>query len=220
VSAEGQAALASAIDKAPPSLVDAVARALEIGQQPLRAAFVARSLNALDRLVRALDDRALGEAVASPSDYETLIRALAEPGALEALRRRDPLFPGRLRGLLNRERLLAAEGEPLTAEQAARALGMTRQGVDKRRQAGRLLAVRMGGRAYLYPSWQLTPEGVLPGLESALALLREHDPWMRLAFFVNANAALAGETPLAELRRGNLEPVKRAARLYGEQVAA
>ena len=43
---------------------------------------------------------------------------------------------------------------------------------------------------------------------------------MRLAFFVNANAALSGETPLAELRRGNLPAVKRAARLYGEQVAA
>ncbi len=220
MSAYSHAALESAIDRAPGSLVDAVTRALEIGEQPLRAAFVARALNALDRLVRALDDRALGEAMASPSDYEALVRALEAPGALEALRREDPLFPAKLRGLRNRERLLSAEGEPLTSEQAAQALGITRQAVDKRRQAGRLLAVSTGRRGYLYPSWQFTPDGVLLGLEPVLALLRGHDPWMRLAFFVNANAALSVETPLAELRRGNLVAVQRAARLYGEQVAA
>jgi hypothetical protein len=220
VSAQSQAALESAIGKAPLSLVDAVTRALETCQQPLRAAFVARALNALDRLARALDDRALGEAVSSPSDYEALLRALEAPGALEALHREDPLFSAKLRGLRNRELLLSADGQPLTADQAAQALGISRQGVDKRRLAGRLLAVSTGRRGYHYPSWQFTPEGILPGLEPVLALLREHDPWMRLAFFVNANTALSGETPLAELRRGNLDPVKRAARLYGEQVAA
>ncbi|MBI2941276.1 MAG: hypothetical protein HYY04_12650 [Chloroflexi bacterium] len=217
--AQRQAALESALDKAPVSLVDAVTRTLEAGQQPLRAAFVARALNALQRLARELDDRALGEAVSSPSDYETLLRALEAPGALEALRRQDPLLAARLRGLRSREHLLTAEGEPLTTDLAAQALGITRQGVDKRRQSGRLLAVSTGRRGYLYPSWQFTAEGVLPGLEEVIALLREHDPWMQLAFFVNANTALAGETPLAELSRGNSEAVKRAARLYGEQVA-
>lgn len=220
MSAQSQAALESAIDKAPVSLVDAVTRTLEAGGSPLLGAFLTRSMNALARLARGLDDSALGEAVSSPSDYETLVRALEAPGALESLRREDPLLAAKLRGLRNREQLLSREGEPLTADQAAQALGITRQGVDKRRLAGRLLAVSTGRRGYRYPSWQFTSEGVLPELEAILELLADHDPWMKLAFFVNANAALSGETPLAELRRGNSEPVKRAARLYGEQVAA
>ena len=104
-------------------------------------------------------------------------------------------------------------------EEAASALGITRQGVDKRRRAGRLLAVTVGRRGYLYPAWQFTSGGVLPGLEQVLAALRDHDSWMQLAYMVNPNTALGGRTPLVELRDGNLAAVLRAARTYGEQVA-
>jgi hypothetical protein len=205
--------------KAPRSLLEALLRTLEAGEQPLRGAFIARSLNALSRLSEEMDEGALGEAVSSPSDYEALLRALETPDALDALRERDPLLPARLRGLRNRERLLSVEGPALTAEEAASALGITRQGVDKRRRAGRLLALTVGRRGYLYPAWQFVPSGVLPGLEEALAALGDSDSWMQLAFMVNANTALGGQVPLSELRRGNLTAVLRAARTYGEQVA-
>ncbi len=206
------AELQSAARKAPRSLLAALLRTLEVGEQPLRGAFIARSLNALSLLAEAMDDGSLGEAVSSPSDYEALLRALEAPDALEALRQRDPLLPAKLRGLRNRERLLAVEGPALTAEEAASALGITRQGIDKRRRAGRLLAVTVGRRGYLYPAWQFTPSGVLPGLEEVLAALREHDPWMQLAFMVNPNAALGGRVPLVELRQGNLAAVLPAGR--------
>lgn len=205
--------------KAPRSLLEALLRTLEAGEQPLRGAFIARSLNALSRLTEDMDEGALGEALSSPSDYEALLRALETPDALEALRQRDPLLSAKLRGLRNRETLLAVEGPALTAEEAASALGITRQGVDKRRRAGRLLAVTIGRRGYLYPAWQFTSSGVLPGLEEVLAALRDHDPWMQLSFMVNPDTALGGRVPLAELRQGDLAAVLRAARTYGEQVA-
>ncbi len=86
-----------------------------------------------------------------------------------------------------------------------------------------LLALRVGSEGYLYPSWQLdpqSPDGLLPGLHGILADLREHDPVMQLAFFVNSNVRLGGACPLAEPRRGNVQAVHRAARTYGEQGAA
>ena len=213
-------ALENAAKEAPDSLLTTVVRTLEMGNRPLRGAFVARSLNALLDLADRLDESALGEAVSSGSDYEALVRALEAPGALEALRRQDSLLPARIRGLRARERLISIEGGAFTAEQAAQALGISRQAVDKRRQHGKLLAVSTGRRGYLYPAWQLVEGGVLPGLEDVLGLLRDHDPWMQLAFFVNGNAALGGDSPLVMLRRGNAIGAKRAARLYGEQVAA
>jgi hypothetical protein len=212
-------AIESAAEKAPDALVEAVVQALRLGADPLRGAFIARSLNSLARLVRGLDASALGQAVSSPSDYGVLVGVLSAPAALETLRQEDPLLPARLRGLRARERLLSAGGGTLISAQAAGALGITRQAVEKRRQAGRLLAVSTGRRGYLYPAWQFTPEGVLPGLEQVLSLLADHDPWMRLAFVLNANTALGGESPLETLRRGDVEPVLRAARVYGEQGA-
>ena len=209
----------NAASKAPRSLLEALVRTLEAGEQPLRGAFIARSLNALSHLSLEMDEGALGEAVSSPSDYEALLRALETPDALEALRQRDPLMPAKLRGLRHREQLLAVDGPALTGEEAASALGITRQGVDKRRRAGRLLAVTVGRRGYLYPAWQFTSGGVPPGLEEVLAALRDHDSWMQLIFMVNPNTALGGKTPLAELRKGDVAGVLRAARTYGEQIA-
>jgi hypothetical protein len=212
-------ALESAAGKAPEALVAAVVQVLSLGADPLRGAFITRSLNSLARLARGLDAGTLGQAVSLPSDYEALVCALSSPGALEALRQQDPLLAARLRGLRAREALLSGEGGAFTSAQAAEALGITRQAVEKRRHAGKLLAVNIGRRGYLYPSWQFTPEGVLPGIEQVLIALSDHDPWMRLAFMLNANTALGGQTPLDELQRRNVEPVLRAARLYGEQGA-
>ena len=209
----------NAARKVPRSLLEALVHTLEAGEQPLRGAFIARSLNALSHLSREMDECALGEAVSSPSDYEALLRALETPDALEALRQRDPLMPAKLRGLRRREQILAVDGPALTGEEAASALGITRQGVDKRRRAGRLLAVTVGRRGYLYPAWQFTSGGVLLGLEEVLAALRDHDSWMQLIFVVNPNTAPGGKTPLAELREGDLAGVLRAAPTYGKQIA-
>ncbi len=214
------ALLDQAARNAPGSLVDAAARALRSGEEPARAAFLARALNALARLTSQLDEQALGDAAGAPSDYEAVLRALEEPEALQALKAADPLAPARLRGLERRAWLLESEGGALTAETVASLLGISRQAVDKRRRTGHLIGVTLGRRGYGYPAWQFGPTGTLQGIEAVLDALRGHDPWMQLAFFLGPNLRLDGETPLEALRQGNVEGVLRAALAYGEQGAA
>jgi biotin operon repressor len=204
----------------PPSLAEAVGRVVHAGSEPVRAAFLARALNALAGLTPDVGDEALGDAAGAPSDYEVLLRALEEPTAIAALQPTDPLIGARLRGMQARQELLRIEGGALSGEQVATALGLTRQAVDKRRRAGKLIGLNTGRRGYAYPAWQLGMNGVLAGLEDVLAELSVRDPWMQAAFFVSGDPRLDGATPLDELRRGNIEAVQRAARGYGAHGAA
>lgn len=73
------------------------------------------------------------------------------PDALGALQKPDPLAAAWLRGLLARAQLLESEGGPLTVDQVARLLGISRQAVEKRRCGGKLLGLDTGKRGYLYP---------------------------------------------------------------------
>lgn len=100
-------------------------------------------------------------------------------------------------------------------------LGVTQQAVDKRRRAGKLLAVPVG-RGYRYPAWQFDERGrggVLPGLEEVLESFGVEEPWMRASFFLRRNGRLDDRRPLDVLREGEMEAVKRAARAYGEHGA-
>jgi hypothetical protein len=202
------------------SVTEATARILLVSGQPLRMAFLARAMNALAALTMELGEEALGNATGASSDYQVLLCALETPDALRTLQRLNPLTAARLRGLFARSRLLDAEGGALTVDDVAKILHLTRQGVDKRRRARKLLGLDAGRRGYLYPAWQFGLDGLLPGIEEVLEVINVHDPWMRTAFFLNGNDYLAGETPLAELRRGHLDEVRRAAGAYGEQGAA
>jgi len=202
------------------SLRVAADRVIDMGTNPGCAVFLTRGLRALTRLAAAMPAAALTEAAAADTDYAVLVAALETPVALEEFQRHDPLAELRLRGLEARQRLLAAQGGSLRGEDAAHLLGVSRQAVDKRRRAARLLGIRVGPHRYAYPSWQFSEDGVLPGLEEVLHDLRHHDPWMQLAFMVNGNLCLEGRVPLEELRRGHVAAVQRAARLYGEQGGA
>lgn len=150
------------------------------------------------------------------ADLEELLEVLGRPEVLADLRRRDPLAAARLRGLRAKKHLLEAEGGAVSGRELAQALGITRQAVDKRRLAGKLIGIDLGKRGYAYPVWQIG----LNGMDAILAELDEVDPWTQVLFMLSANNWLNGETPLAMLRRGELDEVLNAARLYGEQTAA
>ncbi len=202
-------------------LAEAAGRLQPFQDDPLRAAFLARSVDVLTKVAARLDLGELGRAVASASNEATLVTALMQPGAAGLFAAADPLTPARLRGLQARDEILAAEGGTLGGEEVGALLHISRQAVDKRRATGKLLAVEIGRRGYLYPAWQFTDEGgVLAGLEDVLPLLAEEPPFARLRFFLSGNRRLRGERPLDRLRRGELEPVLRAARMFGEQGAA
>jgi hypothetical protein len=203
----------------PHTLEAAIALLRSVKGQRVQGAYAARALVALRQLVESADQNVLIDATGAPSDYAVLVDALAQPAVVERLREVDPLAPARLRGLRAKERLLAAEGGTLSAGEVAQVLGITRQAVDLRRKRGKLIGLLLGRHAYAYPAWQFGSEGVLPGLEQVLSDLSRYDPWMQVAFMLGANDLLEGETPLAELRRGNLEATRAAARLFGEHAA-
>jgi len=164
-----------------------------------------------------LDEPELGDAAAQRTDYAALLQALEAPEIVRALVADDPLAKARLSGLESRLFLLHAEGGVLSVEEAALRLGMTRQGVDRRRRAGRLIGLTMGRRGYVYPIWQFGDMGTLSGLESVLAELHDFGPWSQVSWIISPNTRLRGEAPLVRLRKGDVGPVVTAARAYGEQ---
>ncbi len=185
-----------------------------------KEAFAARALYAVARLIAAGDEQALTSAAGAGSDYETLLQMLERPESL-AMLDEGPLAAAKLRGLRYRERLLNADGGAISSPQVAEILGLSRQAVDKRRRAGQLLGLSTGRRGYAYPIWQFDADsGTLPGLETVLDALRDHDPWMQLSFMLATNARLEDQRPLDLLRSGQARRVRDAALMVGEQGAA
>ncbi len=130
------------------------------------------------------------------------------------------LASARQRGLDTRAQLLAAEGGTLTVREASERLGTVQRVIEERRRAGTLLAFPVRRIRYVYPVWQFGSHGLLPGFEETLIALDTPNPWVRAAFFLAKNVYLAGASPLAELRRGHLADVVRAAQSYGEHGAS
>lgn len=191
-------------------------------QEPARQIAAMRALRAVTRAIANAPLEPLTRASTAATDVEVLIHALQQPDAIETLQAEDPLGPARLRGLQEREKLLAAEGGTYSAEQVAKHLKISRQAVNKRRQQGTLVGLDAGRHGYLYPAWQFVRSGTLPRLEAVLGALEGHDPWMRHIFMVSGNARLQDRSPLEQLRQGGnrLDDVLSAARTFGEHGAA
>jgi hypothetical protein len=168
----------------------------------------------------ALSEASAIDASSAPTDLGVLIRALSSGELLQDLVRAEPLAPAFIRGIEARTRLLEDHGGSLTAEQVAANLGISRQAVEKRRRAGKLLAVTTGRHGYRYPVWQFSKSGTIPGLEDVLGVLAPHDEWMQMAFFLGEDSVLDGRTPLDSLLAGRRAEVLDAALSYGEHGAA
>lgn len=148
-----------------------------------------------------------------------LIEAALHPAILESARGSSPLLPALLRGVKQRRVLLHAEGGSFSGEEIAKALGISRQAVDKQRRQGRLLAVR-DGATWRYPAWQIANGDPLPSLTAVLHILHEQSPWTIMAFLLSRNVRLGSRRPLDLLRKGRVEPILKAAEAYGEHGAA
>lgn len=207
--------------KAPENAVKAVTSVLEVvrGQEE-KGAFAAQLLHAIARLAEHADRKSIVAALGAPSPYAALYQLLEHPEALADLRALDPLLPARIRGLRARERLLAAEGGSYSTAQVAEVLGISRQAVDNRRKNGKLIGVSLGKRGYVYPAWQFGLGETLAGLDVVLAALGKGSAWSQLSFMLNGNSWLDGDSPLDRLRRGDVEAVRGAALMNGQQAAA
>jgi hypothetical protein len=186
------------------------------------AIFLLRAIRALEHLRHELPEEILAAAAGAESDFDVVLEGMLQAPAIRSAgaQAARPLAAARLRGLRAQATLLEAEGGALTPTETASLLRISRQAVNKRRRAGHLLALPAGRRGFVYPVWQLSHAGALPGLEPVLGGLAGHDPWMQARFFLSPNLRLDGARPLDELRRGNVERVVEVARVYGEHGAA
>lgn len=209
-----------ALEGASPSLADAISAALAIRGDQLKEALLTRWLVTVTDALTRVPVAKLGEAAAASTNAEAVLRVLETPEMLDPAAPETALAAARARGLEARQQLLTAEGEPWTADQVASHLRISRQAVDKRRKAGKLLALTVGRRGYLYPAWQFARRGVLLGWETVLSVLAERDPWAQVIFMLSPNDRLDHKRPLDALRDGNVADVKIAASVYGEHGAA
>lgn len=202
------------------SLADAITQALSVRGDELREALLTRWLATATEALRRVPAPTLGEAAAASTNVQAILRVLEAP---EMVDRTDPeqiLATARARGLEARQQLLDAEGGAWTVEQVASHLGVSRQSVDKRRKSGKLLALTVGRRGYLYPSWQFVRSGVLLDWEDILRALEPNDQWAQLIFMLSPNDRLGAQRPLDALRERKVGEVKVAASLFGEHGAA
>jgi hypothetical protein len=189
-------------------------------KQSIKDEFSARVRKFFETTVLSeVHEAAIKDALRAPTDFETILHALERPEVAAAVRNQDPLAMARLRGIEAKRRILIEDGGMLSAEKVGEVLTISRQAVEKRRKAGKLIGVSLGRRGYGYPAWQFSERGTLPGLEAVLDALKPHDAWTKLVFFTSENAATDGKKPLDVLRSGDVEKVVAAARTYGEQGA-
>ncbi len=124
------------------------------------------------------------------------------------------------RGLSARQQLIAEEGGSLSADDAAREIGLSKSAILSRYHHGNIMGWREERQnAVRFPVWQFSENHVIPGIEEALGALNEGarlDDWGRMLFFLQKNRRLNGRRPLDYLRENKLGPVLLAARAYVE----
>ena len=109
-----------------------------------------------------------------------------------------------------------ASDEMLSSDEAAALLNMSREALNKRRQAGRALGLEVAKRGVRYPRWQFEDQ-VQASVAELLSTLSHLDAWGHYLFFTRREPLLRGATPLEGLRRGEGPEVLRVARLLADE---
>lgn len=177
---------------------------------------VRRATRYLRRTLKLLPRDVIERAVSADCDENSIFEVLKQPETIDVAQAEDPLAEARLRGREIAKRMLAREGGHGTIKTAMKYLDMSKEGVEKRRRKGNLIAIDLGKKGLLYPVWQFKQTGgVLDGLEQVLAKLRERGctGWSTLAFFLNPHISFDGNetTPLEALQAGRIDEVLGAA---------
>jgi len=195
-------------------------RSSDSGRHALAQTFLRRSVRMLERVSSAASPEALKAALASPTDVGGVASLLSDLAAFGLdLSPVDPFVEAIAHGAAVKRELLKLAGGGLTSKQAARALGITRQAVDKRRRRRALLAVPTGSGEHLYPACQFSSDGVIPGLEDTLHAFQIRNPWTQLSALLAPTPALQGRTVLEALQAGEIKRAVSVVASFGEQTA-
>jgi hypothetical protein len=105
-----------------------------------------------------------------------------------------------------------------SADQAAQALGISKQAILKRYQKGQIIAWREERQnAVRFPVWQFSDQKVLDGIEETLKILNAAhrlDDFGRVLFLLSNHGFLGGKRPIDCLRDGEGTKVLQAAQGY------
>jgi hypothetical protein len=176
---------------------------------------------ALARLIRAIlvsvshSHTGLIKVVSAPSDLQAILQFLEEPAVIEELSRIDPLARSRVRGIFRKAELYEAEGGCVSADEAARLVGVSRQAIHAARLRKDVFALPRGQDGWTYPVWQFEGGHYLEGLASVLQALNNDGPFVQASFLLSKHALLDSETPFACLKKGQLDLVLKAAEAFG-----
>jgi hypothetical protein len=166
----------------------------------IRAAFFRRIERWAHQVALNAPEEVLAEALAHPTVRGGLVGLLSQTSADADRSSAADLHEKALaRGVAAKEALRERAGGFVPTMWVSEHLGISRQAVDKRRKAGKLLAVQAADGTFSYPRCQFSDEGVVPGLEEALAALQVDSPWERLSALVNPSPALGGRPVLSVL---------------------
>ena len=113
----------------------------------------------------------------------------------------------------HRDRLLH---ESVSAEEAGRLTGRSRQAIERQRRAGRVIALRVG-RRWSYPAWQFdadAPGGLVPGLDEVLEYLRM-SPTGVAVWLTSPQPQLGDQQPIQLLRNRRTDEVLDLAKQLG-----
>jgi hypothetical protein len=186
---------------------------------PIETAFIRRYTHLLERVAMEASTEVLQDALAAPDDVGGLAGVIDRVGATLPPPRTDPLAGARMRAVRVKRELMERAGGALSTGEVAGLLGVTPQAIHGRRSRGTLLGVRAPNGDYLYPAFQFTAQGLLPGLADVLAAFQVGDPWTQLSVLLGPAGRLGGQTPLQAMREGRVTDAIEAVASYGEHVA-
>jgi len=189
---------------------------------PAGRALLERLTGAVVKRIESVPEKTALDLLKQGTDAEMMVSFATTAEAFPEVStvRIDPLAKARARGVSLRQRILARD-DMLTLAEAAQALGLTAPAVNDRFRAGKLIALEAGARGRRYPAWQFEDEIAGTPLEAVLEVLKGLSPWVSYRFFTTPDGTLEDETPLDVLRRGDVDAVVEAAKLFasGDQGA-
>jgi hypothetical protein len=205
----------------PPETPEWIARLRQRIQEeaPTKREWAEKAVNLILQLMD-LSETALSNAAEASDNWHAMFRAMRNAEVLDQIQKSDPLARAFLDGLDAKARLIEQNGGIFKTEEVAEYLGITPQAVNKRRALRQLVGLTFRKRGYVFPAWQFTDRGTVPGLEQVLLALAGHDEWMQNVFFIDPNTRLGGRRPLDLLREGEIPEVLDAAREFGQHGAA
>ncbi len=185
-------------------------------------AFVQRSGRALTRIAERMPRDRLLAAVGASTDTDVLFSSLRDVAAIGAEilpDKPDPLTEAFLRGSEMKREMLKAEGGAVSAQRLAEHLGITPQGLGRKRERNQVFWLDVGD-GYVYPAFQIGKSGLLHGIGEILDAFSVEDPCMRVNFMLTGDTRLGGKRPIDLLRKRKIDEVVAAAAAYGEHGAA